>query len=161
MATKDTQRRLIKVNKNQLKHPKVLEVRRTVSTRSPSSDLKCTMQIIIFLGQDDRFYMSTKSSLTHRHHPALKADAILRGHNDMEQGDLDLFSLLVSVNATGVQMSQIMQSLKGPESGTYLPKRMYQMNQKTEQLQDLALGLIPGCSDAKKTIAKLEKLVHV
>jgi len=44
MATKDTQRRLIKVNKNQLKHPKVLDVRRTVSTRSPSSDLKCTMQ---------------------------------------------------------------------------------------------------------------------
>jgi hypothetical protein len=31
------------------------------------------------------------------------------------------------------------------------------MNKKTEQLQDLALGLIPGCSDAKKTIAKLEQ----
>ena len=98
MATKDTQRRLIKVNKNQLKHPKVLDVRRTVSTRSPSSDLKCPMLIIIFLGQDDRFYLSNKSCLTHRHHPALKADAILRGHNDMEQGDLDLISLLVSVN---------------------------------------------------------------
>jgi hypothetical protein len=161
MATKDTQRRLIKVNANQLKHPKVLDIRRTVSTRSPSSDLKCPMQVVIFLGQDDRFYLSNKSCLTHRHHPALKADAILRGHNDMEQGDLDLISLLVSVNATGLQMSQIMQSLKGPESGTYLPKRMYQMNQKTEQLKDLALGLIPGCSDAKKTIAKLEKLVHV
>jgi hypothetical protein len=79
----------------------------------------------------------------------------------MEQGDLDLISLLVSVNATGVQMSQIMQSLKGPESGTYLPKRMYQMNQKTEQLQELALGLIPGCSVAKKTVAKLEELVHL
>jgi len=38
---------------------------------------------------------------------------------------------------------------------------MYQMNQKTEQLQDLALGLIPGCSDAKKTVAKLEELVHL
>ena len=98
MATKDTQRRLIKVNKNQLKHPKVLDVRRTVSTRSPSSDLKCPMLIIIFLGQDDRFYLSNKSCLTHCHHPALKADAILRGHNDMEQGDLDLISLLVSVN---------------------------------------------------------------
>jgi hypothetical protein len=158
LATKDTQRRLIKVNKNQLKHPKMLDVRRTVSTRSPSSDLKCTMQIIIFLGQDDRFYLSTKSCLSS---PALKADAILRGHNDMEQGDLDLISLLVSANVTRVQMSQIMQSLKGPESGTYLPKRMNQINQKTEQLQDLALGLISGCSDAKKTIAKLEMLVHL
>jgi len=106
------------------------------------------MQIIIFLGQDDRFYLSTKSCLNHRHHPALKADALLHGHIDMEQGDLDLLSLLFSVNATGVQISQIMQSLKGPETGIYLPKRIYDMNQKTEQLQDLALGLIPGCSNA-------------
>ncbi len=100
----------------------MLDVRRTVSSRSPSSDLKCPMQIIIFLGQDDRFYLSTKSSLNHCHHPALKADAILRGQNDMEQGELDLLSLLFSVNATGIQISQIMQSLKSPESGAYLLK---------------------------------------
>jgi hypothetical protein len=50
-----------------------------------------------------------------------------------------------------------MQSLKGTKSGTLLPKRVYNMNQKTEQLHDLALGLIAGCSDAEKTIAKLKK----
>ena len=157
MASKDTQRKLIKENKNRPRDPNVLDVRRTVSSRSPSSDLKCPMQIIIFLGQDDCFYLSTKSCLNHRHHPALKADAILRGQNDMEQGDLDLLSLLFSVNATGAQISQIMQCLKGLEAGTYLPKRIYDMNQKTEQLQDLALGLIPGCSDAVRTISKLEE----
>ncbi len=115
------------------------------------------MQIIIFLGQDNHFYLSPKSSLNHCHHPAFKADAILRGQNDMEQGDLDILSLLFSVNATGIRISQIMQSLKGPESGAYLPKRIHNMNQKMEQLQDLALGLIPGCSDAVKTISKLEE----
>ena len=135
----------------------MIDVRRTVSTGPHLSDLKCPMQIIIFLGQDDCFYLPTKSCLNHHHHPAFKADAILCGHIDMEQGNLDLLSLLFSVNATGVQISQIMQSLKGPEAGQYLPKRIYDMNQKTEQLQDLALGLLPGCSDAKKTIAKLEE----
>ena len=128
MASKDTQRKLIKENKNRPKNPNVLDVRRTVSSRSPSSDLKCPMQIIIFLVQDDCFYLSTKSCLNHRHHPALKADAILRGQNDMEQGDLYLLSLLFSVNATGAQISQIMQCLKGPEAGKYLPKRIYDMN---------------------------------
>ena len=157
MATKDTQRRMIKDNKNCLRDPIFFDIRRTVSTRSSSSDQKCPMQIIIFLHQDDRFYLSTKSCLNHRHHPALKAEAILCGQNDMERGDLDLLSLLVSVNATCVQISQIMQSLKGPESGTYLPKRIYDVNQKTEQLQNLALGLIPGCSDAVKTISRLEE----
>ena len=75
----------------------------------------------------------------------------------MEQGDLDALSLLFRFNATCVQLSQIMQSLKGPEAGTYLPKRIYDMNQKMEQPQDLALGLIPGCLLAKKTIAKLQE----
>jgi hypothetical protein len=75
----------------------------------------------------------------------------------MEQVDLTLLSLLFSVNATGGQIQQNMQTLRGPESGTSLPKRIYDMNQKTEQLQDLALGLIPGCSDAIKTITKLEE----
>jgi hypothetical protein len=144
MALKDTQRRLIKDNKNLPRDPNVLDVRRTVSARSPLSNLKCLMQTIIFLGQDDRYYLSTNSCPNHCHHPTLKADAILCGQNDVEQADLDLLSLLFSVNATGVQISQIMQSLKGPEAGTYLPKRIYDMNQKTEQLQDLALGLIPG-----------------
>jgi hypothetical protein len=108
MASKDTQRRLVKENKNRPRDPNVLDVRTTVSSKSPSSDLKCPMHIIIFLGQDDHFYLFTKSSLNHCHHPALKADAILRGQNDMEQGDLDLLLLLFSVNATGIQISEIM-----------------------------------------------------
>ena len=131
MASKDTQRKLIKENKNRPRDPNVLDVRRTVSSRSPSSAMKFPMQTIIFLGQDDCFYPPTKSCLDHSHHPALKADAILRGLNDMEQGDLDLLLLLFSVNETGAQISQIMQCLKGPESDTYLPKRIYDMNQKT------------------------------
>jgi len=57
-------------------------------------------------------------------YPALKADAILQGQIDMEQGDHDLLLLLFSVNATGVQISQILQCLKVPETGTYLPKRI-------------------------------------
>jgi hypothetical protein len=115
------------------------------------------MQIIIFLSQDNHFYLFTKSCLNHCHHPALKADAILRGQNDMEQVYLVLLSLLFSINATVAQISQIIQRLKGPESGTYLPKSLYDLNQKTEQQQDLALGLIPGCSDAVKTVTKLEE----
>jgi hypothetical protein len=88
------------------------------------------MQIIIFLGQDVCFYLSTKSCLEHRYHPFLKADAILCRQSDMEQGDIDLLSLLFSVKATPNQISQTMQCLKGTESGTLLPKKVYDMNQK-------------------------------
>jgi hypothetical protein len=103
----------------------------------------------VFFGQDCCFYLSTKSCLDHHYHPFLKADALIRGQSDMEQGNIDLMSLLFSAEATPVQISQIMECLKGPDSGTLLPKQIYDMNQKTEQLQNLALGLIQGCSDAE------------
>jgi hypothetical protein len=48
MASKDTQRRLIKENNSRPRVPNV--VRRTVLNRSPSFDQKCPMKIIIFLG---------------------------------------------------------------------------------------------------------------
>jgi hypothetical protein len=49
-----------------------------------------------------------------------------------------------------------MSHLKGSEFGTIKPKRVYDINQKTQELLNLALGLLPDCSDAVKTITKLE-----
>ncbi len=37
--------------------------RKTVSHRAPSIELKCPMQIVMFLGNDNLFYISTKSNL--------------------------------------------------------------------------------------------------
>jgi hypothetical protein len=39
--------------------------RKTVSYRAPSSELKCPMQIIIFVGIDKNVYLSTRSNLNH------------------------------------------------------------------------------------------------
>jgi hypothetical protein len=74
----------------------------------------------------------------------------------MEEGDIDLISLLFSAHLSPLQITQIMSQLKGSEFGTILPKRVYDINQKTEELLNLALGLLPDCSDAVKTIAKLK-----
>jgi hypothetical protein len=105
MASKETQRKFIKDNQNQPKGLSVEVQRKTVSSRAPTFETKCPMQIIIFLGQDDRFYLSTKSCLEYCYHPFLKANAILCGQSDMEQGDIDLLCLLFSVEATPVQIS--------------------------------------------------------
>ncbi len=50
-----------------------------------------------------------------------------------------------------------MEQLKGPESGTFMPKRVYGMNEKTEELHDFAYGLLPDSKDAEKTLSKLER----
>lgn len=130
--------------------------RKTSSSRAPSLHLKCPMQIILFVGSDNGVYLSTKSNLNHEHHPYLKSTAKLCGQGDLENGDIDLISLLNDSNVSPTQIMNIMNKLKGPNSGTFLPKRIYDMSQKVEDLHDLANGLLPYCNDAQKTIMKLE-----
>jgi hypothetical protein len=93
----------------------------------------------------------------HCHHPPLKSKATLRGQSDMETGDIDILTLLFSVNVSPIQISQIMEQLKGPEAGTFMPKRVYDINKKTEELHDFAYGLLPDSNDAEKTLSKLQR----
>ncbi len=55
MALKEIQRKLIEEDQNWPKDSSVEIHRKTVSSRAPSSDMKCPMQIILFLGQDNHF----------------------------------------------------------------------------------------------------------
>jgi hypothetical protein len=130
---------------------------KTVSNHAPSLECKCSMQIKIFCGANNLFYLSKDSSLNHCHHPCLKSKAILCGQSDMETGAIDILTLLFSVNVTPTQFSQIMEQLKGPESGTFMPKHVYGMNKKTEELHDFVSGLLPDINDVEKTFSKLER----
>ncbi len=114
------------------------------------------MTLTIFLGLDNHFYLSKNSCLGHCYHPRQQSESILRGRKDMASGDFDLLTLLCSVNVSSMQICQIMKQVKGPEVGTYQPKRVYDINQRTDDLKNFAIGLLPKSNDAVKTIAELE-----
>ncbi len=80
-------------------------------------------------------------------------------YKEMGTGDIDLLTLLFSVDVSPMQISQIMEQVKGPEAGTYHLKHVYNINQRTEDLKNFAMGLLPKSNDAVKTIAKLERYV--
>jgi hypothetical protein len=115
------------------------------------------MTLTIFLGLDNHFYLSKNSCLDHCYHPRQQSESILHGQKDMASGDFDLLTLLCSVNVSLMQICQIMEQVKGPEGETYQPKRVYDINQRTEDLKKFAIGLLPESNDAVKTIAKLER----
>jgi hypothetical protein len=117
---------------------------------------KCIMQIKIFLGLDNHFYLAKTSCLHYSNHPHLKSEAISYGKHDMEKSDIDHLTLLFSANVQPFQISQIMGQMKGPQARIFSPKCLYNTNKRTEELQNFALGLIADCNDAEKTIAKLE-----
>jgi hypothetical protein len=74
----------------------------------------------------------------------------------MDTGDFDLLTLLCSVNVSPMQISQIMEQVNFPEAGKYHPKRVYDINQRTEDFKNFVIGLLPKSNDAVKTLAKLE-----
>jgi hypothetical protein len=117
MAPKDAKKRIkAEQNKKQkLQTTTDPTPHKTVSNCTPSLKCKCSMQIKILCGANNLFYLSKNSSLNHCHHPHLKSKAILCGQRDMETGDIDILTLLFSVNVTPTQISQIMEHLKGPE----------------------------------------------
>jgi len=159
MAPKDAMKRM-KAEHNKKRKLQITTdptPRKTVSNHAPSLECKCSMQIKIFCGANNLFYLSKNSSLNHCHHPPLKSKAILCGESNMETGDIDILTLLFSVNVSPSQISQIMEQLKGPEAGTFMPKRVYDMNKKTEELHDFAYGLLPDSNDAEKTLSKLQR----
>ncbi len=142
MAPRDAKKRMIaEQNKKHKLHTTTDPTPcKTVSNHAPSLQCKCSMQIKIFCGANNLFYLSKNSSLNHCHHPRLKPKFILCGWSDMETGDIDILTLLFSVNVTPTHTSQIMEQLKGPEAGTFMPKRVYDINKKTEELHDFAYG---------------------
>ena len=73
--------------------------------------------------------------LDHCYHQYQKSESILHGQKDMDTRDFDLLTLLFSVNVSPMQISQIMEQVKGPEAGTYHPKHVYHINQRTEDLK--------------------------
>jgi hypothetical protein len=77
----------------------------------------------------------------------------------METGDIDILMLLFSLNVTPTPISQIMEQLKEPVSGTFLLKHVYDMKKKTEEHHDFAHGWLPDSYDAEKTLSKLEKAI--
>ena len=64
--------------------------RRTVTQRAASSDRTCPMKVIVFLYHDNHWYLSKKSTLSHRHHPPLDSAATLRSEKNLSLKDLKM-----------------------------------------------------------------------
>ncbi len=61
-------------------------------------------------------------------------------------------NVLVNLHASHKLITQVFENLEGICYGTFLPKSMYFMSQKSEQLLHLAQGIASNMSDAQKTL---------
>lgn len=131
--------------------------KRTETGRSKNKQSKCPMQFTIFhYRHDDRFYLSTRCTLLHKNHPFLEPEMIVRSEKDLNEDDKAFMSLLYNLRASNTMIGMIMEHIKGPGFGSFVPKTIYNMNKKSRKMLELAQGLRDNMTDAEKTLALLE-----
>jgi len=135
-------------NVNPKKSP--VNARRCVTQRTPCSDEQCPMRLILFLTNNNQWYLDTSSCLSHRHHPHLGEHAILLSQKDLSDKEQKL------INVAPSKISKIASTLKDDDMGTFLPKTIFNINEKCRSLIDTANGIMPSCTDAEKTLHYLK-----
>jgi hypothetical protein len=75
-----------------------VNARRCVSQRAPCSDEQCPMRLILFLTNNNQWYLHTSSCLSHRHHPHLGEHAILLSQKDLSDKEQKLINVLMDQN---------------------------------------------------------------
>ena len=75
---------------------------------------------------------------------------------DMSNEEKNLTSILYDVNVPPSTIAQILTTLRHDDVGTFLPKTVFNINDKCRNLIDVANGILPTSSDAEKTLSMLQ-----
>jgi hypothetical protein len=94
--------------------------------------------------------------LDHKYHPKLDVSAFALSEKDMTNDEQRLTALLYDVNVPPSTISKVLPSIRNDDLGTFLPKMVFNINEKCRCLIDLANGILPTCSDAEKTLLSLQ-----
>jgi len=134
-----------------------VNARRCVNQCAPCSDEQCPMRLILFLTNNNQWYLHTSSCLSHRHHPHLGEHTILLSQKDLSDKEQKLINVLMDQNVAPSKISKIVSALKDNDMGTFLPKTIFTINEKCRLLIDIANGILPTCTDAEKTLHYLKQ----
>ena len=157
MMSKTSRKKLKKNNESQnldaITTDKGSKSRRSIYVRSARDERsRCQMKLIIFLNRSDNFfYLSTTSDLNHTGHPYIPPNAICRSEKDIDADDKELLRMMYTHNAGKHLICKILER-HGNDSGTFLPKTIYNMNENSKKMIDLTNGITSSMSDAEKTL---------
>jgi hypothetical protein len=90
-----------------------------------------------------------------KHHPKLDDQAIFLYKSDKSNQELRLLNVLYDLNIPPSKISTILDTVRDDDRGTFLPKTLFNINEKCRNLIDFANGILPTCSNAEKTLKYL------
>ena len=165
------------------KTPKKHDVRRCITARAMLRDDICTMKLHVYMLHNNEWYLHSQSCLNHCNHPPLPPKAKAKSSMDMSPGSktlvsttngkvlisiysicLTFFRVIISLqlstlyrhNVPPSAISEVFKEFKGDDDGTYLPKTLFNANERYLDLLNLAEGILKDDSDAEKLIKVLD-----
>jgi hypothetical protein len=115
------------------------------------------MKFCVYLNGSNHWYLQSHGScLDHKHHPKLDVRAVTLSEKNMSHDELKLTTLLYDVNVPPSTIAKVLTTIRDDDVGTFLPKTVFNMNEKCQSLIDVANEILPTCSDAEKTLILLQ-----
>jgi hypothetical protein len=125
--------------------------RRSVTKQAPTCEEECPMKFCVYLNGSNQWYLQSHGScLDHKHHPKLDVKAVTLTEKDMSHDELKLTTLLYDLNVPLSTIAKVLTTMQDDDVGTFLPKTVFNINEKCQSLIDVANGILPTCSDAEK-----------
>ena len=138
----------------------VKDIRETPTQRRTSSKFvegSCDMKIIIFLGYDGYWYLSTSSTLEHRYHANMPMKAIPQNGSNLSKDELALLDRLFSARVNSSTVAVVLEDLKGKDKTMLNPKTLSNIRQKNMKLIDKEDGFTGDMTDASKALKKIKE----
>jgi hypothetical protein len=120
------------------------------------------MRFHVYLNGSNHWYLhSFGSCLDHKHHPKLDVAANTLSEKDLSDAELKLTNLLYDINVPPFTIAKVLTTLQDDDVGTFLPKTLFNINEKFQSLIDVANRILPTCSDAEKTLILLQMYIVI
>jgi hypothetical protein len=116
---------------------------------------------VYFNGSNHWYLHSFGSCLDNKHHSKLDVAANTLSEKDLSDAELKLTNLLYDVNVPPSTIAKVLTTLRDDDVGTFLPKTLFNINEKCRSLIDVANEILPTCSDAEKTLILLQMYVDM
>ena len=114
------------------------------------------MKLIVFLSSTNHWYLQINSCLLHKYHSRLNEEATALSQKDLSQWQQKLVNTLCDPKIAPTTISHILRTLNEDYKGTYLPKTLFNINEKCHNLINIADCILPQCLDFEKTLKLLE-----
>jgi hypothetical protein len=115
------------------------------------------MKFRVYLNSSNHWYLQSHGScLDYKHHPKLDVKAVTLSEKKMSHDELKLTTLLYDINVPLSTIAKVLTTIRDDDVGTFLPKTVFNIDEKCRSLIDVANGILPTCSDAEKTLILLQ-----